>query len=99
MPASSLFEDCSVDHGWCSLGHQPNTGHILINKIHSPKNKEKMKKISSRKLQTALLRGAVTVSGGMATILTALFIEDIYGSIATLMVGGGVITLINSCIK
>ena len=58
-----------------------------------------MKKISSRKLQTALLRGAVLVSGGMCTVITALFLNDIYGSIATLMVGGGVITLINSYIK
>lgn len=58
-----------------------------------------MKKITNKSLQTALLRGAVAVSGGIATILTALFIEDIYGSIATLMVGGGVITLINSHIK
>lgn len=58
-----------------------------------------MKKISSRKLQTALLRGAVTVSGGMCAVITALFINDIYGAIAALMIGGGLITLINSYIK
>jgi hypothetical protein len=58
-----------------------------------------MKKISSRKLQTALLRGAVTVSGGMCTIITSLFVNDIYGSITTLMVGSGLICLINSHIK
>jgi hypothetical protein len=58
-----------------------------------------MKKITNKSLQTALLRGAVTVSGGMCTIITSLFINDIYGVIATLCVGGGVITLINSCIK
>ena len=58
-----------------------------------------MKKISSRKLQTALLRGAVVVSGCVATITTALFFEDIYGVITTLMVGSGLISIINSCIK
>ena len=58
-----------------------------------------MKKISSRKLQTALLRGAVTVSGGMCTIITSLFVNDIYGVIAALMIGGGIICLINSHIK
>lgn len=58
-----------------------------------------MKKITNHKVQTALLRGAVTVSGGMATILTALFIEDIYGVLATLCIGSGLICLINSHIK
>lgn len=58
-----------------------------------------MKKISSRKLQTALLRGAVLVSGGMCTIITSLFFEDIYGVLATLCIGSGLICLINSHIK
>lgn len=58
-----------------------------------------MKKISSRKLQTALLRGAVLVSGGMCIVITALFIEDIYGVLATLMIGSGLMSIINSCIK
>ena len=58
-----------------------------------------MKKITSSKLQTALLRGAVLVSGGLATAITSLFFNDIYGVIATLMIGGGLITTINSCIK
>jgi len=58
-----------------------------------------MKKITNKSLQTALLRGAVTVSGGMCAVMIALFINDIYGSIATLMVGGGIICLINSHIK
>ena len=58
-----------------------------------------MKKISSRKLQTALLRGAVVVSGCVATITTALFFEDIYGVLATLCIGSGIICLINSHIK
>ena len=58
-----------------------------------------MKKISSRKLQTALLRGAVVVSGCVATITTALFFEDIYGVLATLCIGSGIICLINSHIN
>lgn len=58
-----------------------------------------MKKINSHKIQTALLRGAVLASGGMITIITSLFFEDIYGVLATLMIGGGLITLVNSCIK
>ena len=58
-----------------------------------------MKKINSHKLQTALLRGAVLASGGAMTIITSLFFEDIYGVLATLMIGGGLITLVNSCIK
>lgn len=58
-----------------------------------------MKKITNKSLQTALLRGAVTASGCVLTSITALFFEDIYGVLATLMIGGGMITLINSCIK
>ena len=58
-----------------------------------------MKKISSRKLQTALLRGAVATSGCVVTITTALFFEDIYGVLATLCIGSGLICLINSHIK
>lgn len=99
MPTGSLFEDCSVDYGWCSLGHQPNTGHIFINKVHSPKNKEKMKKVTNKQVQTALLRGAVVVSGGVMTVITSLFINDIYGVLATLCIGSGLICLINSHIK
>lgn len=56
-----------------------------------------MKKIVNKKVQTALLRGAVTVSGCVLTSITALFFEDIYGVLAVLMIGGGLITLINSC--
>lgn len=58
-----------------------------------------MKKITNSKIQTALYRGAVLVSGCVATAVTALFFDDIYGVIATLMIGGGLITTINSCIK
>ena len=58
-----------------------------------------MKKVTNKQVQTALLRGAVTVSGCVATITTALFFEDIYGVLATLCIGGGLISIINSCIK
>jgi hypothetical protein len=58
-----------------------------------------MKKIVNKKVQTALLRGAVTVSGCVATIITSLFFEDIYGVLTTLCIGSGLICLINSHIK
>lgn len=58
-----------------------------------------MKKIVNKKVQTALLRGAVTVSGCVATLCVALFLNDIYGVIATLCIGSGLICLVNSCIK
>ena len=55
-----------------------------------------MKKITNKQVQTALLRGAVLISGCVATAITALFFNDIYGVIATLMVGAGFICLINN---
>lgn len=58
-----------------------------------------MKKINSHKVQTALLRGAVAVSGGVMTIITSLFINDIYGVIATWFIGAGIICVINEHIK
>ncbi len=57
-----------------------------------------MKKITNSKIQTALLRGAVLVSGGMATAITALFFEDIYGVLTTLFLGAAVIALIDETI-
>ena len=56
-----------------------------------------MKKTTNKQVQTALLRGAVTVSGCVATICVALFLNDIYGVLAVLFIGGGLITFINSC--
>lgn len=58
-----------------------------------------MKKITNKSLQTALLRGAVAISEGMCAVITSLFINDIYGVIATLCIGSGLICLINSHIK
>lgn len=57
-----------------------------------------MKKITSSKVQTALLRGAVLVSGCMLAGITALFFNEIYGVIATLMVGAGIVALIDETI-
>ena len=57
-----------------------------------------MKKITSSKLQTALLRGAVLVSGCMLTGITALFFDSIYGAIVTLFLGAGMIALIDETI-
>lgn len=58
-----------------------------------------MRKIANKKMQTALLKGAVMLVGSMCTLTTALFINDIYGAIAAIMVGSGLIMLINSSIQ
>lgn len=58
-----------------------------------------MKKIVNKKMQTALLKGAVMLAGSMCILTAALFIDDVYGAIATIMVGSGLILLINSSIK
>ena len=57
-----------------------------------------MKKITNKSLQTALLRGAVLVSGCTATAITSLFFEDIYGVVVTLCLGAGIIALIDEAI-
>jgi hypothetical protein len=57
-----------------------------------------MKKITIKSLQTALLRGAALASGCMLTGITALFFNDIYGVIATLLLGAGMIVLIDETI-
>lgn len=58
-----------------------------------------MKKMVNKKMQTALLKGAVMLVGSMCTLTTALFIDDVYGVITIIMVGSGLILLINSSIK
>lgn len=55
-----------------------------------------MKKIIDKSFKAALLRGVVLISGCVATIITALFFNDIYGIIGTLMIGAGIICLINN---
>lgn len=57
-----------------------------------------MKRINNKSLQAALLRGAVAVSGSIATIITALFFDSIYGVIVTLFLGAGMIALIDEVI-
>lgn len=57
-----------------------------------------MKRITSKSLQAALLRGAVAVSGSMATIITALFSNSIYGVVVALFLGAGMIALIDEAI-
>ena len=57
-----------------------------------------MKRINNKSLQTALLRGAVLVSGSMATIITTLFFDSIYGVAATLCLGAATIALIDEAI-
>ena len=55
-----------------------------------------MKKITNTKFQKIILKAIVSLAGCVATLVAALFMDDIYGAIATLMVGGGLITLINN---
>lgn len=57
-----------------------------------------MKRITNKSLCAALLRGAVLVSGGLATAITSLFFNDIYGVIVTLFLGAGMIALIDETI-
>lgn len=58
-----------------------------------------MKRITNHKLQTALLRGAVLVSGSTLTGVTALFIDDFYGVITLLVIGAGIICIVDEQIK
>jgi VIT1/CCC1 family predicted Fe2+/Mn2+ transporter len=58
-----------------------------------------MKKVINKKMQTALLKGAVMLVGSVCILTATLFIDDVYGAIATIMVGSGLILLINSSIK
>ena len=57
-----------------------------------------MKRITNKSLQTALLRGAVVVSGCMVTAITSLFFNSIYGVVVTLFLGAAVIALIDETI-
>lgn len=57
-----------------------------------------MKKITNKSLQTALLRGAVLVSGGLTTTCAMLFCNSIYSLIFTAFIGSGLIVLIDNCI-
>lgn len=54
-----------------------------------------MKRITNKSLQTALLRGAVLVSGSMLTGIAALFFNSIYGVAVTLFLGASITALID----
>ena len=56
-----------------------------------------MKKINN-KLAMALLRGAVALSGLMATIIAALFTESLSSCALILLIGGVAITLADESI-
>lgn len=58
-----------------------------------------MKKITNKKLQAALLRGAVLLSGCICTLCAMLFCETVYGFILTTFVGGGITSVIIEEIK
>ena len=58
-----------------------------------------MKKITNKSLQTALLRGAVLVSGSVLTGITALFADDFYGVITLLVAGAGIVCITDEQIK
>lgn len=57
-----------------------------------------MKRITNKSLQAALLRGAVLVSGGLATAIISLFFDNIYGVVVTIFLGAGMIALIDETI-
>ena len=57
-----------------------------------------MKRINN-KLAMALLRGAVALSGIMATVCVALFTESLNSCVLTLLVGAIIITLVDELVK
>lgn len=58
-----------------------------------------MKKITNKKLQTALLRGAVAMSGITCTLTVMLFVDSWYGILAVAFVGAGIVSTIDEHIK
>lgn len=60
---------------------------------------DNMKRITNSKVQTALLRGAVLLSGSMLTGITALFLDNFYGVITLLVIGAGLICIVDEQIK
>ncbi len=57
-----------------------------------------MKKINS-KLASALLRGAVALSGITCTLTVMLFVDSWYGILAVAFVGAGIVSTIDEHIK
>lgn len=58
-----------------------------------------MKKITNKKLQTVLLRGAVALSGITCTLTVMLFVDSWYGILAVAFVGAGIVSTIDEHIK
>ena len=57
-----------------------------------------MKRITNKSLQTALLRGTVLLSGGMATVMVALFCNTLSGVVLSLILGTVVTVLIDDTV-
>lgn len=58
-----------------------------------------MKKITDKQVQTALLRGAVIVTGSTCTAVTALFFNSIYAIVTVCFLGAGITALIDETIN
>jgi hypothetical protein len=58
-----------------------------------------MKKILNKSLQTALLRGAVMLSGGTLAGVLAVFSNSIYGVIMSVLIVAGFTARIDESIK
>jgi hypothetical protein len=58
-----------------------------------------MKKILNKSLQTALLRGAVMLSGGTLAGVLAVFSNSIYGVIMSVLIVAGFTACIDESIK
>lgn len=58
-----------------------------------------MKRITNKKLQAALLRGAVLLSGGMMTVVAMTFCDSISSMAAVLSIGSIIITLADNNIQ
>lgn len=58
-----------------------------------------MKRITNKKLQAALLRGAVLLSGGMLTVIAMTFCNSIGSMTAILSIGIIAVTLTDNAIQ
>ena len=58
-----------------------------------------MKKITNKKFASALLRGAVAVSGITCTLTVMLFVNSLYEAIAVAFVGAGIVCYLDEHIK
>lgn len=58
-----------------------------------------MKRITNKKLQAALLRGAVLLSGGMITVIAMTFCDSISSMAAVLSIGIIAVTLTDNAIQ